>query len=63
MADRFKAVRLEQVDGATRAELAELATADLPAGDYRLRLKVGDVSTREIATSECRIRVHGTPHR
>ena len=37
--------------------------ADLPAGDYRLRLKVGDVSTREIATSECRIRVHGTPHR
>ena len=33
MADRFKAVRLEQVDGATRAELAELATADLPAGE------------------------------
>jgi acrylyl-CoA reductase (NADPH) len=33
MEDRFKAVRLEQMDGATKAAIAELTTADLPAGD------------------------------
>ncbi len=33
MGDRFKAVRLEQADGATRAAIAEIDTADLPAGE------------------------------
>ena len=33
MSERFKAVRLDQVEGATRATLAELATEELPAGE------------------------------
>jgi acrylyl-CoA reductase (NADPH) len=33
MGDRFKAIWLEQVDGATRATLADIDTDDLPAGE------------------------------
>ena len=33
MGDRFKAVRLDQVDGATKATIAELDSTDLPAGE------------------------------
>ena len=47
MGDRFKAVRLDQVDGATKATIAELDSTDLPAGEVLVHVAYSTLNYKD----------------